>query len=67
MKVWNGLARACVEHLRKGGLVSVQGHLDQYDNPETKERWNFIAAEEVELCSRPKTQASKVAGAGEHE
>lgn len=54
VKVWNGSARACVEHLRKGGLVSVQGHLDQYDNPETKERWNFITAEQVEFCSRPK-------------
>jgi single-strand DNA-binding protein len=62
VKVWNGHAKACVEHLRKGALVSVQGHLDQYDNPETKERWNFITAEEVEFCSRPKAGE---AGSGE--
>ena len=64
VKAWNGSARACVEHLRKGALVSVQGRLDQYDKPETKEsrekgvkeRWNFITAERVEFCSRPKGQ-----------
>ena len=58
-KVWNGPGRACVEHLRKGSLVSVEGRLDQYDNPETKERWNFIAAEQIEFCSRPKAEDSK--------
>jgi single-strand DNA-binding protein len=56
VKVWNGHAKACVEHLRKGVLVSVRGHLDQYDKPATdergKERWNFITAEEVEFGSR---------------
>ena len=66
VKVWNGLAKACVEHLRKGGLVSVRGHLDQYDKPETKERWNFIAAEEVEFCSRPKAEG-KAGEAGDGE
>jgi single-stranded DNA-binding protein len=62
VKAWNGLARACIEHLRKGGLVSVQGHLDQYDNPETKERWNYISAEEIEFGSRPKAE-SRTGGA----
>ncbi len=54
VKVWNGLAKACVKHLGKGSLISAQGHLDQYDNPETKERWNFITAEQVEFCAQPK-------------
>jgi single-strand DNA-binding protein len=63
-KVWNGLAKACVKHLRKGGLVSVQGRLDQYDNPETKERWNFIAAEQVEFCARAK-ETSAESGKGD--
>jgi single-strand DNA-binding protein len=71
VKVWNNLAKVCVEHLRKGGLISVQGHLDQYDKPATeekdKERWNFITAEQVEFCSRPKAEAGEAAGAGEDE
>lgn len=62
VKVWNGLAKACVDHLRKGGLVSVKGYLDQYDNDETKERWNFISAEEVEFCARAKAQADASGG-----
>jgi single-stranded DNA-binding protein len=71
VKVWNGHARACVEHLRKGGLVSVGGHLDQYDKPATeerpKQRWNFISAEEVEFCSRPRAEGSKAAEVAEDE
>jgi single-stranded DNA-binding protein len=55
VKVWNGQARACVKHLGKGSFVSVLGSWDQYDNPETKERWNFISAERVEFIGyRPK-------------
>jgi single-stranded DNA-binding protein len=54
VKVWNGPARACAEHLQAGSLVSVQGRLDQFDHPETKKRWDFIAAEQVEVCARPK-------------
>ena len=57
VKVWNGLAKACVKHLGKGSLISAQGHLDQYDNPETGERWNFITAEQVEFCAQPKSKA----------
>jgi single-strand DNA-binding protein len=67
VKVWNALAKACVKYLRKGGLVSAQGHLDQYDNPETKERWNFISAEQVEFCSRPKAEGSEAEEADEDE
>jgi single-strand DNA-binding protein len=59
VKVWNALAKACVKHLGKGSLISAQGHLDQYDNPETKERWNFITAEQVEFCARPKAQGGE--------
>jgi single-strand DNA-binding protein len=55
VKVWNGHAKVCVEHLRKGALVAVKGYLDQFDNIETGKRWNFITAEEVEFCSRAKT------------
>ncbi len=56
VKVWNGLARVCVEHLRKGGLISVEGFLDQYDKPDGSKRFNFITAKEVEFCGRPKSQ-----------
>jgi len=62
VKAWNGLARACVEHLRKGGHVFVQGHLDQYNKPtegaeeQGTKRWNFITAEQVEFGARPKGQ-----------
>ncbi len=66
VKVWNGLAKACVKHLRKGSLVSAQGHLDQYDNPEDGgERWNFVTAEQVEFCSRPKAAKDGEAGGDE--
>lgn len=64
VKVWNGLAKVCVEHLRKGGLIAVEGHLDQYDNPDTGERWNFISAEQVEFCARARAEAGE-AGSGE--
>lgn len=60
VKVWNAHAKACVKHLSKGSLVSVEGHLDQYDSPETKERWNFISAEQVEFCARPKAKSDEV-------
>jgi single-stranded DNA-binding protein len=66
VKVWNGSAKACVTHLRKGALVSVRGHLDQYDKPEKEERWNFISADEVEFCSRPKAEG-KAGEAGDDE
>ena len=66
VKVWNGHGVACLKHLVKGSLVSVRGRLDQYDNPETKERWNFIAAEDVEFLSRPKAEG-KAGEAGEDE
>jgi single-stranded DNA-binding protein len=35
VKCWNGFARACVEHKRKGDLVIVTGRLDQYTSPAT--------------------------------
>lgn len=50
-KCWNGLARACVEHKRKGDLVIVNGRLDQWDKPGDG-RWNHITAESVEFAGR---------------
>jgi single-strand DNA-binding protein len=47
VKVWNSIARACVEYLRKGALVSVQGRLDQYNHD--GDRWNYVTAERVEF------------------
>lgn len=48
VKVWNGLARACVKFQRRGSLVAVTGRLDQYrkdgGNP-----WNYVTAESVEF------------------
>jgi single-strand DNA-binding protein len=63
VKVWNGLARACVDNLSKGRLVSVLGHLDQYDKPDEddptkKKRWNYVAGEEVEFVGARNTKDS---------
>lgn len=65
VKVWNGLARACVDNLSKGRLVSVLGRLDQYDNPETKERWNYIAGDEVEFVGARKKAETENGGGDE--
>ncbi|HEX8753477.1 MAG TPA: single-stranded DNA-binding protein [Solirubrobacterales bacterium] len=52
VKCWNGLARACVEHKRKGDLVTVTGRLDQYNKPGDGGRWKYITAESVEFAGR---------------
>jgi single-strand DNA-binding protein len=48
VKVWNGLARACVKFQRKGSLVAVTGRLDQFKKDDGNP-WNYVTAESVEF------------------
>lgn len=58
VKVWNGLARACVEYQRKGSLVAVTGRLDQFKKDDGNP-WNYITAESVEFVgTRRKKEGS---------
>lgn len=48
VKVWNGLARACVKYRRKGDMVAVTGRLDQLRQAD-ENHWNYVVGESVEF------------------